>query len=84
MLGRVRQRLKRARVSGVWLFAAVLAIGAREASAKGPAPPPGAPFEQRQVVDSLGRSVIYFVSHPATPAPLRLMIQGSFAFRRKS
>ncbi len=42
-------------------------------------PVPGTPFEQREVVDELGRTVTYYVSRPTkTPtAPILLMIQGS-------
>jgi len=37
----------------------------------------GTPFERREVTDSLGRTITYYVSHPSKPAPLLLMIQGS-------
>jgi predicted esterase len=38
----------------------------------------GLPFEQRDIVDRLGRTVRYYISEPkTTPAPLLLMIQGS-------
>jgi pimeloyl-ACP methyl ester carboxylesterase len=43
---------------------------------------PGTPIartalERHQIRDRLGREVTYYVSHPPTPAPLMLMIQGS-------
>jgi pimeloyl-ACP methyl ester carboxylesterase len=40
-------------------------------------PIPRTALERHQIRDRLGREVTYYVSHPATPAPLMLMIQGS-------
>jgi pimeloyl-ACP methyl ester carboxylesterase len=40
-------------------------------------PIPRTALERHQIGDRLGRQVTYYVSHPATPAPLMLMIQGS-------
>ena len=41
-------------------------------------PVPGTPFEQREIVDDLGRTITYYVSRPRKPtAPILLMIQGS-------
>jgi len=39
---------------------------------------PGAHLDQREIVDSLGRKVTYYISHPKKArAPILLMIQGS-------
>ena len=38
----------------------------------------GTPFDKREIVDSLGRTVTYYISQPKTaPAPVMLMLQGS-------
>ncbi len=34
-------------------------------------------FERHEVIDSLGRRISYYISHPAKPAPLLLIVQGS-------
>ncbi len=39
---------------------------------------PGVPLEQREITDSLGRAITYYVNHPKkATAPILLMIQGS-------
>jgi pimeloyl-ACP methyl ester carboxylesterase len=49
-----------------------------QSSGRGPGETiPGTPFEKREVEDRIGRKVVYYVSEPASPAPLLLMIQGS-------
>jgi pimeloyl-ACP methyl ester carboxylesterase len=68
------------KVGRIWI-AIGLASGAL-ALANGAEPPvrsvPGTPLEQHEIVDSLGRTVTYYISHPKkTPAPILLMIQGS-------
>lgn len=41
-------------------------------------PVPGTPLEQREIVDSLGRTITYYISRPhKATAPILLMIQGS-------
>lgn len=40
-------------------------------------PIPRTPLERHDIRDRLGRRVTYYISRPATPAPLMLMIQGS-------
>ena len=37
----------------------------------------GTPLEKHEISDGAGRRIAYYVSRPATPAPLLLMIQGS-------
>jgi len=37
----------------------------------------GTPFNKHEITDNLGRTITYYISHPAKPAPLMLMIQGS-------
>jgi hypothetical protein len=45
------------------------------AASDGPTPVPGTAFERREVEDTLGRTVTYYVSRPKqTPAPILLMI----------
>lgn len=42
----------------------------------------GTPFTQREIVDPLGRTVTYYISHPRKPqAPILLMLQGSGCLR---
>lgn len=52
-------------------------IAARPPAASPGIPVPGQPIERHVVADRLGRQVIYYTGHPATPAPILLMIQGS-------
>jgi predicted esterase len=41
-------------------------------------PVPGTALDQHEVVDGLGRTITYYISHPKKPtAPILLMIQGS-------
>jgi predicted esterase len=55
-----------------------IAIAALAHAAPGWTDPPAVPFDQREVVDSLGRTVTYYISHPKeAKAPILLMIQGS-------
>lgn len=37
----------------------------------------GTPLEKHKLTDASGRRITYYISHPARPAPLMLMIQGS-------
>jgi dienelactone hydrolase len=58
------------------LLLGVLAAPA-QASASPGTPIPGQPVERHVIHDRLGREIVYYASHPATPAPILLMIQGS-------
>lgn len=52
---------------------------AQESAGPGsPANLPGTPFDRREIQDSLGRKVTYYLSQPKkAPAPILLMLQGS-------
>jgi pimeloyl-ACP methyl ester carboxylesterase len=57
---------------------AALSAAALLACAADPSPVVGTPFERREIVDALGRTVTFYVSHPKkSPAPVLLMVQGS-------
>jgi predicted esterase len=63
-----------------WLLvgAGCLCTPAAAADGQEPHRVPGTPLEQREVVDGLGRTITYYISHPKKPtAPILLMIQGS-------
>ncbi|HYI64717.1 MAG TPA: hypothetical protein VEW71_07515 [Allosphingosinicella sp.] len=57
---------------GLGLLAATPAVGQSAGI-----PIPRIPLEKHEIRDRLGRRITYYISRPATPAPLMLMIQGS-------
>jgi pimeloyl-ACP methyl ester carboxylesterase len=55
----------------------LLALFAGQAHASPGTAVPGQPVERHVIHDRLGREIVYYAGHPATPAPILLMIQGS-------